>query len=91
MVKLRRKQIQSLFAEMRSSCPNSNSICSSVSLRKTGRSIDGEQEEFEVDLKWVPDEPSWSFLKTYALEHSLEIKTTGKTLTLFSSKEEGIQ
>ena len=88
MVALRRSQILSLFAEMRSSCPNSNSVCASVSLRKTGDGEDVKQEEFELELKWVPDEPSRTFLKTYALEHSLGIRTTGRSLTLFNSKEE---
>lgn len=75
---------------MRSSCPNSNSACESVRIRKTGDGKDIGQEEFELELKWVPDEPSWTFLKSYALEHSIEIRTMGKTLTLFNLKENGL-
>jgi hypothetical protein len=85
--KLLRKQILNLFKEMRLSCPKSNSICSKVSLRKIGKRSDVEQEEFELHLKWVPDEPSRTFLKTFVSKNDLSMKETGKSVTIYTSTE----
>jgi hypothetical protein len=84
---LKRKQILTLFKEMRSSCPDSNSFCSSVSLRRTGEKGNTEQEEFELHLKWVPDQSSRSFLKEFALANNLGVKEFKKTLTVYNSSE----
>jgi hypothetical protein len=72
---------------MRSSCPDSNSVCSSVSLRRTGQRGDSEQEEFELHLKWVPDQSARIFLKEFVLVHNLGLKETGKSLTVYNSIE----
>jgi hypothetical protein len=85
--KLLRKQILNLFKEMRLCCPNSNSICSKVSLRRIGKRSDVEQEEFELHLKWVPDEPSRTFLKAFVLKHDLGMSETGRQLTIYTSNE----
>jgi hypothetical protein len=82
---MNRNQILTLFTEMRSSCPNSNSICENVKLKRTANNNIIDQEEFDLELKWNPDEPSLTFLKKYAIKHSLRIKTTGKTLTIHNS------
>ncbi len=82
-----RKQILGLFKEMRSSCPNSNSACSKVSLRRIGEKHNVEQEEFELHLKWVIDEPSRTFLKAFILKYNLRIRETGKSLTVYTPIE----
>jgi hypothetical protein len=84
---LNRKQILTLFKEMRSSCPESNSVCSRVSLRRTDETGDVEQEDFELRLKWVPDQSSRMFLKEFVVAHNLGLKETGKTLTVYNSSE----
>jgi hypothetical protein len=84
---LKRKQILALFKEMRLSCPNSNSVCSNVRLRRTGERGDAEQEEFELHLKWVPDQPSRIFLKEFVTSHNLDLREKGKSLTVYNPEE----
>jgi hypothetical protein len=84
---LKRNQILTLFKEMRSSCPDSNSVCSRVSLRRTGERGDAEQEDFELHLKWVPDQSARIFLKEFVMAHNLDLKETGKSLTVYNSNE----
>jgi hypothetical protein len=86
--KLKRKQILTLFKEMRSSCPDSNSVCSSVRLRRTSERGDAEQEEFELHLKWVPDQPSRNFLKEFTVTHNLGLNEQGKSLTVYNPAEQ---
>ena len=71
-----------MFKEIRSSCPSSNSVCSSVTLRKTRKTRKG-QEDFELHLKWVPDGAARTFLKTFALKNDLSMIEKGKSLTLY--------
>jgi hypothetical protein len=84
---LKRKQILNLFKEMRHSCPDSNSVCSKVSLRRTGEKGDIDQEDFELHLKWVPDQSSRMFLKEFVMAHNLGLRETDKTLTVYNSTE----
>jgi len=85
--KLLRKQILNLFKEMRSSCPNSNSICSKVSLRRISEKCDVEKEEFDLHLKWVIDGSSRTFLQAFIMKHNLSITETGKSLTIYTPTE----
>jgi hypothetical protein len=84
---LKRKQILNLFKEMRHSCPDSNSVCSRVSLRRTGEKGEVDQEDFELHLKWVPDQSSRMFLKEFVMAHNLGLRETDKTLTVYNSTE----
>jgi hypothetical protein len=43
------------------------------------------QDEFDLHLKWVPDEPSRTFLKDYALKHNLGLTETQNSVTIKSS------
>jgi hypothetical protein len=73
-----------MFKEMRSACPSSNNICHGVSLRQI-RGVDNNvQDEFDLCLKWVPDEPSRTFLKAFALKHNLAVLETENSVTLTS-------
>jgi hypothetical protein len=84
---LKREQILTLFKEMRSCCPYSNSVCSKVSLRRTGDRGNADQEDFELHFKWVLDQPSRMFLKDFVVAHNLGLKEKGKTLTVYNSNE----
>jgi len=46
-----------------------------------------EQGSFEFQLEWVPDEPSWAFLKGYTSKHNLGSRTTGKAETIYDRKQ----
>jgi hypothetical protein len=76
-----------MFKEIRSSCPDSNSVCSSVILRKTGKKSRKGQEDFELHLKWVPDGATRAFLKTFTLKHKLSMIEKGKSLTIYKPKK----
>jgi len=56
-----------------------------MSLRKIGAGGEATQDEFDLHLKWVPDEPSRTFLKDYALKHNLGLTETQNSVTIKSS------
>ena len=88
---MRRKQILMLFKALRSACPHSNSVCSSVSLRRTNSRGDVDQEEFELHLYWVPDETSRIFLKKYVSMHNLSLKETEKSVTVYNAENQSLK
>jgi hypothetical protein len=79
----------SMFREMRSACPNSNNVCSSVNLRKIRGGDNTIRDEFDLHLKWVPDEQSRTFLKTFAFRNNLSLIETEKTVTLTAATMSG--
>ena len=81
---LLRREILTMFREMRLSCPGSNNICHGVSLRKIREGSKDAQDEFDLKLKWVPDERSRIFLKAFAVKHNLAVLETENSVTLTS-------
>ncbi len=84
--RLLRKDILGMFKDLRSSCPNSHNICSSISLRRIRRREGIAEDEFDLYLKWVPDERSRTFLKSFALERNLTFIQTENSIILASSR-----
>jgi len=81
---LLRNEILAMLKELRSSCPSSNNICHGVNLRKIRGGGNSAQDEFDLYLKWVPDERSRTFLKAFALKHNVAVLETENSITLAS-------
>ena len=86
VVPLFRKEILSLFKELRLSCPSSNSVCSSMRLRRTTEGEDATLDEFDLYLEWKPDETAKTFLKKFALKHDLSLREIGNLITITPQK-----
>ncbi len=85
VAELKREEILLLFKELRSSCHGSNSVSSNVVLVGTGCKDALGREDFVLQLRWVPDERSRTFLKEFTLKHNLSIRERGKTVTIYSN------
>jgi hypothetical protein len=83
---LKRQEIFLLLKKAHSSCPRSGSSCSNVILRNIGEKGDSDSEEFELHLKWVPDEHSRNFLKAFTMEHNLGMREKGKSIIIYSQQ-----
>jgi hypothetical protein len=88
---LKRQEIFLLLKKAHSSCPLSGSLCSNITLRSIGDKGDADSEEFELHLKWVPDEHSRNFLKTFAMEHNLGMMEKGKSIIIYSQQSQAIE
>ena len=77
-----------LLKKAHSSNPHCGSFCSNVILRNIGEKGDVDSEEFELHLKWVPDEHSRNFLKAFTLEHNLGMREKGKSIIIYSQQSQ---
>ena len=85
---MERKEILQLMKNLRSFCPYSGSTCSNVLLREKVSDGNDDTEErrenFELHLKWVIDNQSREFLKSYIEKNNLAMIETDKTVVIYT-------